>query len=111
MINVYTQEFYKEYSQERFIADAWNFGCLDEDANGNNGVEFLLPEAKEAGFNSNLAYWSSKAFQESSNLEAAINTFADLFSASWVNYCREFHYEVTELSNGNYQLIFVTYDR
>ena len=111
MINVYTQEFYKEYSQERFIADAWNFGCLDEDANGNNGVEFLLPEAKEAGFNSNLAYWSSKAFQENDNLKAAIHMFADLFSTSWLAYCRECYYEVNKLSNGNYQLIFVTYDR
>ena len=111
MINVYTQEFGKDYSQERFMTDAWSFGCFDEDANGNNGEEFLTSDAKEAGFNTNLEYWSSKAFQESENLKIAIETFASLFSDSWLAYCRECYYEVNKLSNGNYQLIFVTYDR
>ena len=54
-VRVYTETI-KEDNLEGVIDALYRFGRLDDDFNGNNGNEYLLEEARDNGYDSNLDY-------------------------------------------------------
>ena len=66
-------------SRESIVSTLVQFASIDNDFNGENGEEYLWPDAKATGYKSNAEYLANLVYDElpkGSNFEDYANAFA-----------------------------------
>lgn len=89
-------------SDENDLLDFCNF---DSDLNGDNGEEFTMEEAIEAGFDSSAEYIFDVAKKTSDNFEDMIRKALSAICETDETYLS---YEVIDLEDGRYVAIIAT---
>lgn len=82
---------------------------IDQDFVGENGEEYLLDEAKEKGFNSNLEYSISKAKEKYCDIKEVISSVIYDAINGWDNYYEYSEYSVVEI-HGEYVVTIAVID-
>lgn len=57
---------------------------MDQDASGENGEEFLLPQAKKAGYSSNADLWVEIAMELYQETEAIVKSVMTSLISTWM---------------------------
>ena len=91
---------------ETLEEDLIAFLDFDEDANGNNGEEYRVDEAEEAGFETSAAYWASLAKIKYDNeislgetvekaLYLCVDEFLNTVEKTWMGSCDESEFDIS----------------
>ena len=83
---------------------------IDADASGENGPDYLLPQAKEAGYLSNADMWVSVAMELYQETEAIVRSVMTSLISTWMDYCRYYDFETLKLPNGDVTIAFANAD-
>ena len=83
---------------------------IDSDASGENGEEYLLPQAKEAGYASNAEMWVDIAMDLYPETERIVKSVMTSLISTWMDYCRYYDFETLKLPNGDITVAFVNAD-
>lgn len=83
----------KPKDKEDLIRALKELCAFDNDFNGNNGVEYLCPEAEAGGYESNMDYYIETLKNESDY------DFAEDFICMWMIASRYYKYDVKYIKN------------
>lgn len=83
---------------------------IDRDASGENGEEFLLPQAKKAGYSSNADMWVDIAMELYQKTEAIVKCVMTSLISKWMDDCRYYDFETLNLPNGDVTITFTNAD-
>ena len=83
---------------------------MDQDASGENGEEFLLPQAKKAGYSSNADIWVDIAMELYQKTEAIVKCVMTSLISTWMKEGRYCDFETLNLPTGDVTITFADAD-